>query len=63
MFPEMRNNTTKSQTPKIYFVISSFSYVAAMFCSNAALGYVNYPTQVLAKSCKMIPGICDYLNI
>lgn len=33
----------------------SFSYLAAMFCSNEALAYVPYPMQVLAKSCKMIP--------
>jgi len=26
-----------------------------MFCSNRALLYVDYPTQVLAKSCKPIP--------
>ena len=33
----------------------SFFYVAAMGCSNAALQHVNYPTQALGKSCKMIP--------
>lgn len=33
----------------------SLAYVAAMFCSNFALQYINYPTQVLGKSCKMIP--------
>lgn len=26
-----------------------------MLCSNEALKYVNYPTQALAKSCKMLP--------
>jgi len=33
----------------------SFTFVGAMASSNYALTYVNYPTQVLAKSCKMIP--------
>ena len=33
----------------------SLFYVAAMGCSNQALQYVNYPTQALGKSCKMIP--------
>eukprot|EP00741_Cyanophora_paradoxa_P001781 tig00000073_g1726.t1 len=33
----------------------AFTYLAAMWCSNAALKFVSYPTQVLAKSCKMIP--------
>lgn len=37
-----------------YFKISA-SYIGAMFASNAALSYVTYPTQALAKSCKMIP--------
>lgn len=31
------------------------SYVCAMFCSNLALQYIDYPTQVLIKSCKMVP--------
>lgn len=33
----------------------SLAYVIAVISSNGALMYVNYPTQVLAKSCKMIP--------
>eukprot|EP00736_Rhodelphis_marinus_P002408 Rmarinus@m.9328 len=37
-----------------YFMIS-VCYIFAMFCSNYALRFVNYPTQVLGKSCKMIP--------
>uniref|UniRef100_S4RKV0 Solute carrier family 35 member B1 n=1 Tax=Petromyzon marinus TaxID=7757 RepID=S4RKV0_PETMA len=31
------------------------SYLGAMVSSNSALQYVNYPTQVLGKSCKPIP--------
>jgi UDP-galactose transporter B1 len=37
------------------YVYISTSYIGAMFSSNAALAYVDYPTQVLGKSCKMIP--------
>jgi len=33
----------------------ALSYVGAMLCSNEALKYVNYPTQALGKSCKMVP--------
>ncbi|XP_012681428.1 solute carrier family 35 member B1 [Clupea harengus] len=33
----------------------SLSYLGAMVSSNLALQYVNYPTQVLGKSCKPIP--------
>jgi len=32
-----------------------FCYILAMFFSNSALFYINYPTQVIVKSCKMIP--------
>jgi len=32
-----------------------FCYVLAMLFSNAALFYISYPTQVIVKSCKMIP--------
>lgn len=31
------------------------TYLGAMLCSNEALKHVSYPTQALAKSCKMIP--------
>ena len=34
----------------------SFTYVGAMLSSNSSLAYVSYPAQVLAKSCKPIPG-------
>ncbi|XP_041431476.1 solute carrier family 35 member B1 isoform X1 [Xenopus laevis] len=33
----------------------SLSYLGAMVSSNSALQFVNYPTQVLGKSCKPIP--------
>ena len=32
-----------------------FSYVGAMYFANESLQYLPYPTQVLGKSCKMIP--------
>ncbi|KAK8792775.1 hypothetical protein WA158_004939 [Blastocystis sp. Blastoise] len=31
------------------------SYIIAMMASNNSLKHINYPTQVLAKSCKMVP--------
>jgi solute carrier family 35 (UDP-galactose transporter), member B1 len=40
--------------PREYFQLSCF-YIGAMFASNFALTFVSYPTQALAKSCKMIP--------
>lgn len=39
---------------KIYFLIA-FLTVSTMGLSNASLGYLNYPTQVIFKCCKLIP--------
>nr|XP_012151550.1 PREDICTED: solute carrier family 35 member B1 isoform X2 [Megachile rotundata] len=42
-------------TPRTYYVISSLTYLLAMVCSNMALQFVNYPTQVVGKAGKPIP--------
>jgi UDP-galactose transporter B1 len=44
-----------SSPPFTSFAIIALTYVLAMFCSNSSLQFVDYPTQVLAKSCKPIP--------
>jgi len=38
-----------------YYVMCALSYLVAMVASNKALMWVNYPTQVIGKSCKPIP--------
>ncbi|XP_018408219.1 PREDICTED: solute carrier family 35 member B1 isoform X2 [Nanorana parkeri] len=43
------------RTQSWLYAACSLSYVGAMVSSNSALLYVNYPTQVLGKSCKPIP--------
>ncbi|SPR00785.1 unnamed protein product (mitochondrion) [Plasmodiophora brassicae] len=52
----------RSRVPAKQYAMVAAAYIGAMLCSNQALRYVNYPTQVLGKSCKMIPvmlmGIC-----
>lgn len=46
---------TKRRIPlKTYFLLA-FLTVGTMGMSNASLGYLNYPTQVIFKSCKLIP--------
>ncbi len=45
----------ESHVPWQKFMQVSMSYIGAMFSSNLALNYVSYPTQALAKSCKVIP--------
>jgi len=52
--------TTQTQnevdtTPTLMYVFCTLSYMGAMLASNTALRYINYPTQVLGKSCKPIP--------
>ncbi|CAB4063822.1 SLC35B1 [Lepeophtheirus salmonis] len=38
-----------------FFFKTTFTYLTAMVASNKALAWVNYPTQVIGKSCKPIP--------
>lgn len=42
-------------TSNSYYAACSFTYLLAMVSSNKALSWVNYPTQVIAKSGKPIP--------
>lgn len=39
---------------KTYLLLALLT-VATMGLSNASLGYLNYPTQVIFKCCKLIP--------
>jgi len=48
-------NQGEDTTASCYYAISSFTYLLAMVTSNKALSWVNYPTQVVGKSCKPIP--------
>lgn len=42
-------------TPTTYYAISALTYLLAMVCSNMALQFVSYPTQVVGKAGKPIP--------
>ena len=46
---------SNDNVPLQMYSFCSISYVLAMLFSNLALEYINYPTQVLGKSCKPIP--------
>lgn len=48
-------NQGRDRTKVSYYAICSLTYLTAMVSSNMALQYVNYPTQVVGKSCKPIP--------
>lgn len=41
--------------PLLTYAFLAFLTVATMGCSNTSLGYLNYPTQVIFKCCKLIP--------
>eukprot|EP01006_Ploeotia_vitrea_P045194 TRINITY_DN66919_c5_g1_i3.p1 TRINITY_DN66919_c5_g1~~TRINITY_DN66919_c5_g1_i3.p1 ORF type:complete len:338 (+),score=-13.42 TRINITY_DN66919_c5_g1_i3:74-1087(+) len=49
----MRGETKRQGSVKAY-VILSFVMIAGMGLANQALVYVNYPTQVLFKNCKLL---------
>jgi UDP-galactose transporter B1 len=45
----------EDKTSKMYYVSIAITYLLAMVCSNMALQWVPYPTQVVGKSAKPIP--------
>jgi len=45
----------KRQKPLKIYALIAFLFVATMGCSNTALAYLNFPTQVIFKCCKLIP--------
>ncbi|XP_026742039.1 solute carrier family 35 member B1 homolog [Trichoplusia ni] len=42
-------------TRKVYYFSSALTYLLGMVCSNMALQWINYPTQVVGKAAKPIP--------
>ncbi|KAK7065423.1 hypothetical protein SK128_018591 [Halocaridina rubra] len=48
-------NQGEDTTKRVYYASCSLTYLLAMVSSNMALQWVNYPTQVVGKSCKPIP--------
>lgn len=50
-----KGNEAKDSTPFRWYGICAITYLGAMLASNKSLQWVNYPTQVLGKSCKPIP--------
>lgn len=48
-------NFISSRIPGKTYMIIAFLTVGTMGLSNTSLGYLNYPTQVIFKCCKLIP--------
>lgn len=51
----VRSSPTKHRTPLYKYSYASFSNIMSAWFQYEALKFVNFPTQVLAKSCKIIP--------
>jgi len=52
---EMTMRKESRSVPLKTYSVLALTTVATMGFSNASLGYLNYPTQVIFKSCKLIP--------
>ena len=50
-----QNPNPFAQAPLYQFSFSSVSNILSSVCQYEALKFVSFPTQVLAKSCKMVP--------
>jgi len=53
----------KNDVPHLDYLKISSSYLGAMFFSNYSLNFISYPTQALAKACKMIPVMLSRIVI
>eukprot|EP01038_Epipyxis_sp_PR26KG_P005629 gene5629-7773_t len=62
LFRRMRSNKPVKEAPYYYYAPSSLSNSLSSWAQYEALKYISFPTQVLSKSCKIIPvmlvGIC-----
>jgi UDP-galactose transporter B1 len=65
-----------NRVPWHKYAIIGFSYVGAMFLGQKSLQFISFPTQVIVKSCKMVPvmvsgallhkekyGTADYIRV
>lgn len=53
--PQSVPASPSSRKVQFYYLVCSCTYLTSMWASNAALSFVNYPAQVLVKSCKILP--------
>ncbi|XP_044269597.1 adenosine 3'-phospho 5'-phosphosulfate transporter 2 [Tribolium madens] len=58
----IRNITSRSIPLQTYFLLALLT-LGTMGFSNASLGYLNYPTQVIFKCCKLIPVLVGSILI
>lgn len=52
---DLDHGVSKPMAPLYEYIYSSLSNILSSWCQYEALKYVNFPTQVISKSCKIIP--------
>eukprot|EP01036_Dinobryon_divergens_P024779 gene24779-33257_t len=55
LFRKWRNHSTGNEAPYYQYLPSSLSNSLSSWAQYEALKYISFPTQVLSKSCKIIP--------
>lgn len=58
----LTNNFKRKIPMKVYLLLAGLT-LGTMGFSNASLGYLNYPTQVIFKSCKLVPVLIGSILI
>jgi adenosine 3'-phospho 5'-phosphosulfate transporter B3 len=58
----IKNITSRTIPIQTYFLLALLT-LGTMGLSNASLGYLNYPTQVIFKCCKLIPVLAGSILI
>ncbi|KAF2363691.1 UAA transporter [Trinorchestia longiramus] len=51
----LHRQTLKTKVPMTTYIIIALLTVGTMGFSNSSMGFLNFPTQVIFKSCKLIP--------
>lgn len=58
-----RPDPSTKPAPMMAYVKIGFSYVGAMYATNYSLNFINFPTQALGKSCKLVPVMLSRIII
>ncbi|KAG5668860.1 hypothetical protein PVAND_016781 [Polypedilum vanderplanki] len=49
------HDAEEDKTQRVWYALCGICNIVAIVCSTMALRHINYPTQIIAKSCKPIP--------
>ena len=57
-----RGGDGQGKIPYKLYALIAFLTVGTIGCSNTSLAFLNYPTQVIFKCCKLIPVMAEWTN-